>query len=135
GTATSLTASWNATSPAGDSYTFRVSTDTNFNGTISSSNTVSTSATASVPALTPNTTYYGQVNSVINGSSSPYSANVTTATLAVVPNTAVSTWTVNITSLTVTWTNGSNPASVTKYIVELSTVSGFGSGQTLSSTT
>src|SRR5205823_6652575 len=53
----------------------------------------------------------------------------------VVPTTVAGTWTVNITSLTVNWTNGANPANVTKYIVELSTVSGFGSGTTVSSTT
>jgi len=96
---------------------------------------VTTSATASVPALTPNTTYYGQVNSIINGSSSPYSAYVTTATLAVIPTTAVSTWTVNITSLTVSWQNGANPVDVTKYVVDLSTDSGFAPVATASSET
>lgn len=41
----------------------------------------------------------------------------------------------NITSLTVSWLNGTNPASVTKYTVELSTVNGFATGTTISSIT
>src|SRR5205814_9233647 len=42
---------------------------------------------------------------------------------------------VNYTSVTVNWLSGGNPASVTKHIVELSTVNGFGSGTNLTSTT
>ena len=76
------------------------------------------------------------VLAVVNGSTSSYSSYVTTATLADVPVTAASTWTaVNITSITVTWTRGNNPATVTLYTVQLSTVSNFVGGTTLSSTT
>jgi hypothetical protein len=35
----------------------------------------------------------------------------------------------------VAWSNGTNPASFTQYVVQLSTVSGFSSGTTLSSQT
>src|SRR5205814_4755583 len=100
------------------------------------SNTALTIATASVPALQVNTTYYGRVNSIINGSSSVWTSNVTTATLANIPATDVSTWTgVNYTSVTVNWLTGGNPSNVTKYIVQLSTVSDFLTGQLKSSTT
>jgi len=135
-TPTSLTATWNSTTPPGNSYTFQASTDTNFNGIITSSNTVLNIATASVPALSINTTYYGRVNSIVNGSSSDWTSYITTATLAVIPTTAVSTWTVYTTSLTVNWLNANgNPSNVTKYVVELSTDSGFAPVATMSSST
>src|SRR5205814_7932033 len=103
--------------------------------TITSSNTVVTIATTAA-TLQVNTTYYGHVNSIINGSSSVWTSNVTTATLANIPATDVSTWTgVNYTSVTVNWLTGGNPSNVTKYIVELSTVSDFLTGQLKSSTT
>lgn len=61
---------------------------------------------------------------------------MTTATLANIPATAVSTWTaVNYTSVTVNWLANSNPTNVTQYVVNLSTVNGFATGTTLSSTT
>lgn len=125
---TSLTAAWNLPSPAGETYTLQVSTDSNFNGTLISSVTKNLFATTITP-LEPNTTYYGQVKSINFGISSPWSNQVTTATLANIPLTAVSTWTaINYSSLTVTWQNNSNPLNVTQYVIELSTVQTFDSG-------
>src|SRR5207248_2990634 len=97
------------------------------------SNTSLTQGT--IGSLSVNTTYYGRVDSIISGSSSAWSAGLATATLANIPATAVSTWTVNITSITVAWTRNGNPSGITKYIVELSTENGFGAGITLTSTT
>lgn len=131
--ATSLTGTWDPSAPAGDSYTLQVSTDAGFGIVNGSSNTDSLSS--QVSGLLVNTTYYGRVNSIINGSSSVWSASNSTATLAVVPGAAGSSWTVHTTSLSVTWALGGNPVNVTKYVVELSTVSGLGSGTIFSSTT
>src|SRR5262249_9787806 len=130
----SLSAQWNPTIPAGDTYILRVSTSQADFFNPSSSATVNTNAT--IGSLSVNTTYYGDVASVINGSTSTYSGSVTTATLANVPGAVSSTWTyVGITSVTVTWANGGNPSAVTQYVVQLSTVSGFTSGTTMSATT
>ncbi len=130
-----LTGGWTASAPTGDSYTFQVSTASNFSGTITSSNTTLLIATTSA-SLSVNTTYYGRVNAIINGSSSPWSASVTTATLANQPASAASTWTaVNITSLTVNWLGNGNPAAVTQYAVQLTTVSDFLSGTLLNAET
>lgn len=87
GTSAGLTANWAASSPTGDSYTLQVSTDSGFNSAVTtSSNTVLTTST--ITGLSVNTTYYGRVNAVIYGSSSSWTSNVTTATLANIPATA-----------------------------------------------
>lgn len=134
-TTNTLSALWNVAVPAADSYSFQVSTASNFSGTIMSSNTAMLVATTTA-TLGINTTYYGRLNAIINGSSSAWTTTLTTSTLANDPATAVSTWTaVNITSITVTWTANSNPAGVTTYHVQLSTVSNFLSGTTFESNT
>jgi hypothetical protein len=131
---TSLTATWTAPVPAGQSYTLQVSTDNNFGVINGSVNTGLTNTTIS--ALSVNTTYYGRVNAIINGSSSTWTLAAATATLADIPVTVVSTWTeVNISSLTFAWDRGNNPASVTLYSVDLSTVSNFIGGTTLTNST
>lgn len=112
-TENSLTASWTPPTPPGDSYTLQVSTDNTFDPTVTfSSNTVLSNAT--IGSLSINTTYYAHVNAIISGSSSPWTAFVTTSTLANMPATAVSTWTVNTTSVTVAFTQNGNPSNVTK---------------------
>src|SRR5205814_3835406 len=119
-TTNNLTAAWNTSAPPGDSYTLQLSSANDFSILILSSNTVLTGAV--IGSLSVNTTYYGRVNSIISGSSSAWSPSVSTATLANIPATAVSTWTsVQFTSVTVNWLTGGNPSNVTKYIVELST--------------
>ncbi|MCG3204500.1 MAG: hypothetical protein KCHDKBKB_01215 [Elusimicrobia bacterium] len=130
-----LSARWDATLPPADSYTLWVSTAQNFTGTITSSGTALLIATTT-SNLSVNTTYYGQINALINGSSSPWSSYVTTATLANAPVSAASTWSaVGYTSATIAWFGNNNPDFVTRYMVELSTVSGFGSGDIISSAT
>src|SRR6185295_14941727 len=112
-----LTATWTASDPAGNTYTLRVSTDGNFSVINGSSNTALTAAT--IESLEVNTTYYGQVNSILNGGASAWTSYVTTATLASVPVSYSSTWTaVNISSLTVRWDKGTNPSDVTQYVVK-----------------
>jgi len=123
---TDLTASWTPPVPAGDSYLLEISTDSGSSPVAGSSNTVNTNAL--IPSLSPNTTYYGRVRTIINGSSSTWTSTVTTATLADIPATAGSTWTaVNVTSLTVAWNAGTNPVS-TLFEIEISTDSGFFGG-------
>jgi hypothetical protein len=132
-TLTSVTVAWDAPTPAGDSYTLQFSTFANFSLILASSNTVLTTATIS--GLSINTTYYARANSIVSGSSSGWTAYITTATLAQTPATVASTWTiVGISSLTVNWSGVSNPASVTAYRVEISSVAGLASN-VLSSTT
>jgi hypothetical protein len=96
-----------------------VSTDSQFNPIAGSSATVLTTAT--ITGLAVNTTYYLDVITRINGSSSTAFNSISTATLATVPLTLSSTWTVYVTSLTMSWSNGSNPSNTTRYVVELST--------------
>ncbi len=118
---TALSAAWDLPIYPGDTYTLQVSTDQNFRGTTTSSNTASLNATTP-SSLIPNTTYYGRVDTIIDGSSSPWTTNMATATLANIPAAPPLAWTaVNITSLTVTWNNNSNPVSVTRYVLDLST--------------
>src|SRR5262249_52216094 len=66
---------------------------------------------------------------------SAWSATVTTATLADIPATVVSTWTVYYTSLTVTWDKGNNPANVTRYVINVSTSVNFDGSLDQSSST
>ncbi len=122
-----LTGTWTPINPSADTYTLEVSTAIDFSGTLTSSTTIVPPSTVGLIApLLVNTTYYGQVKATINGGDSAWSASATTATLADVPATVVSTWTaVNFTSITVTWDKGTNPALVTHYEVRLGTASDF----------
>lgn len=120
GTAAALTATWSITDPAGDSYLLAVSSVSDFSSAVTSSSTALLIAT--VTALNANTTYYGRINGTKAGSTSNWSETVSTNTLASIPATAVSTWSaVGQTTATITWTAGLNPASVTRYVVEVST--------------
>ena len=69
---TSLTSAWNASVPAGESYTLQYSTRTDFAPVWGSSNTVLTTATIS--NLEVNTTYYARANAIIDGSSSAWTS-------------------------------------------------------------
>ena len=116
-------AAWNASDPAGDTYTVQVSTSQSDFANPVSSNTVNLNAV--LASLNVNTTYYGHVRSTYFGVDSVWSANVTTATLANQPASAASTWTaVNYTSVTVQWADNGNPAG-TLYTIELSSAAGF----------
>jgi hypothetical protein len=120
-TTTSLTSAWDPPAPVGNTYTLQVSTNNNFIPVAQSSNTAL--STATVGGLQVNTTYFAQVNAIIDGSSSVWTSYITTATLAQTPTTLVSTWTaVGISSLTVAWSGASNPANVTLFRVEISSV-------------
>jgi hypothetical protein len=134
-TTNSLSATWAASTPAGDSYNLGVSTDANFGGTLTSSNTANLFATTPL-TLSPNTTYYGHANAVVGGVSGAWSTPDSRATLANAPASAASTWTaVNFTSVTIAWSNNGNPLALTRYTVQLSTVANFGSGAILSDVT
>src|SRR5262249_19056214 len=79
-TSTGLTAAWDSSVPAGNTYTLQLSTsNSDFIPIAGSSNTALTTAT--INGLSVNTTYYSRVNSLINGSSSPFTSSIATATL------------------------------------------------------
>lgn len=134
----SLTGQWNPSlAPDATGYTLRLSTTSDFTGTVLTSVTVGVNAlTAGIAGLAVNTTYYGAVKSSYSSQDSIWGLTTATATLSTVPLTANTTWTnVFNSSLTVNWLPGDNPASVTQYTCQISTVSGFGSGTPISSTT
>ncbi len=130
----SATYSWGANTNPVDVTTYSVvlSTGSSFNsffGNVILSTTPSGSlptATA-VAGLIPNTTYFGYAAAINwNGAVSAYTALGSTATLAVLPATAVSTFSgVFISSLTVSWSAAGNPLTITSYTVTLSTASDF----------
>lgn len=84
--------------------------------------------TGTAPAgLVPNTTYFAYAAAVNgNGAVSAYTLLGSTATMAVLPATAVTTFSVvHISSLTVSWSAAGNPLSITTYTVQLSTAADF----------
>lgn len=84
--------------------------------------------TGTAPAgLVANTTYFAYAAAVnANGAVSAYTLLGSTATMAVLPLTAVTTFSaVHITSLTVSWSAAGNPLAITTYTVHLSTASDF----------
>lgn len=130
----SLTASWNAvTNPSAPTYTLQMSTASNFTGTVFSSVTAFTQGT--VIGLSVNIQYFARVKADYSGVGDFWTQNITSATLSVLPLSAASTWTVNTSSLSAVWARGDNPANFTSYTMDISTVNGFASGTTLSSTT
>ncbi|TPW21454.1 MAG: hypothetical protein FD126_674, partial [Elusimicrobia bacterium] len=114
---------WGANSnPSGTRYAAQLSTASNFSGTLTSSQTLGTSALFS--GLTANTTYYLRVKTLGHGgaetayavaaaSSTDANAPVTAAVSAVTPTTANLGWGAN-----------SNPSG-TRYTAQLSTASNF----------
>lgn len=77
--------------------------------------------------LVSNTTYFAYAAAVnSNGAVSAYTLLGSTATMAVLPATAVTTFSaVHISSLTVSWSAAGNPLSITTYTVQLSTAADF----------
>jgi|GEM_PF-1574990 len=123
-TTSGLTLGWTANgNPQGTTYVAELSRD-NF-VTISLS-----SATLNIPAaftgLTPNTTYTARIKAVnFAGDSGPYSIPiVSTATLAVPPESAVPPFSLTDSGLTALWLAGGNPPG-TLYEAEVSTRPGF----------
>ena len=82
---------------------------------------------ASLGTLAANTTYFAYAAAHhMSGGKTVFIAIGSTATLADVPGSAISTFTsVEASSMTVSWTAGFNPISITTYTVELSTASDF----------
>lgn len=132
-----LSVSWSIRdlTPPASNYHMEISSGANFSAPLSSSDTVGTAVSFS--GLAVNRWYYGRVRGTHDTfNPSPWSGIRSTATLAVTPVTVASTWTmVGLSSITFAWAAGDNPVTITQYVAHLSTVSGFGSGTTLSSTT
>ncbi|MBI4668608.1 MAG: fibronectin type III domain-containing protein, partial [Elusimicrobia bacterium] len=119
-----LVLSWTANgNPQNTTYVAEISRD-NFVTTPLSSTTLNTQAT--LTDLIPNTTYTARVKAVnFAGNSGPYSSPiVSTATLAVPPQSAVSSFTLTNDGLIVHWSAGGNPSG-TLYEAEVSTRSDF----------
>ena len=120
GTSSGLTFNWTANgNPQNTTYVAEISKD-NF-VSISLSSTTPT-IPAAFTGLTPNTTYTARVRAVnFSGNAGPYAASVvSTATLAVPPQSAVSSFTLTEAGLTVRWAAGDNPSG-TIYEAEVST--------------
>lgn len=84
--------------------------------------------TGTAPAgLVANTTYFAYAAAVNgNGAVSAYTLLGSTATMAVLPATAVTTFSaVHISSLTVRWSAAGSPLAITTYTVQLSTAADF----------
>ena len=119
-TSSGLAFSWTANgNPQNTAYVAEISKD-NFVSVSFSSTTLN--IPASFAGLIPNTTYTARVRAVnFSGSAGPY-ANpvVSTATLAVSPQSAVSSFTLTDGGLTMNWAAGDNPSG-TIYEAEVST--------------
>ncbi len=119
-TSSGLTFSWTANgNPQNTTYVAEISKD-NFVSVSLSSTTLN--IPAAFTGLTPNTTYTARVRAVnFSGSAGPYASPVvSTATLAVPPQSAVSSFTLTDGGLTVSWSAGDNPSG-TMYETEVST--------------
>lgn len=124
---TSATVQWGTNgNPNQTLYVVRMSSASNFSGTILSSTTYATPAI--VVDLTPNTSYYTDVKSVNHANISsdfiPLGSTVTKANIVDPAVTPVSP--INISSLTVNYSAGSpnNPGD-TRYLIQLSSFSDF----------
>ncbi|MFA5778861.1 MAG: DUF2341 domain-containing protein, partial [Elusimicrobiota bacterium] len=108
-------------------YIMRYSTDSNFTSAATTTTVWMAETSSATTNLTPNTTYYFSVkarDSVLNESN--WSSTFTRATLCNTPNNPA--WgTVFVTSITVTWGTGENPANPnnTVYVAQVSTASNF----------
>ncbi|MDE2293501.1 MAG: fibronectin type III domain-containing protein [Elusimicrobia bacterium] len=118
-----LSLSWSAgVDPAGTIFAAQVSTDAAFTAVAGSSATLAVSAT--VQALSPNTTYYARVQAVdFAGAGSAFDASVSTVTPAAAP-TGPSFDSVRATTATAVWSAAGNPAD-TRYVAQVSTASDF----------
>ncbi len=126
---TSITATWGLV-PGATGYTLVASLLPANPPVVAASSTTfgvaTTTATALLPPLTPNTSYFLFVQANGPLTSSAFAAYGATSTLAAAPATAASTFSaVTITSFTVSWNANGNPLSITTYTVQLSTASDF----------
>ena len=125
--ASSATVQWSANGNSTTTfYNVNLSTASDFSGTLLTANTLNLYATLS--GMNPNATYYAEVQAVSNdGAPTAFVSLGSTMTLASQPQVpAVAFTPVNVTSLTVVFSNGSpaNPAG-TLYDVQLSTDPAF----------
>ncbi|MFC1679517.1 fibronectin type III domain-containing protein, partial [Elusimicrobiota bacterium] len=127
----SITVNWSANgNPAGTRYLAEISLDSAFSPVLISSMTQEDSTHFGTDgegaALDPNATHYFRVRALSHsGFYTNYDSLGSTSTLALVPGDAVPAFSsVEITSITVEWVNGGNPAG-TFYIAEISVDSGF----------
>jgi hypothetical protein len=126
-----FTVNWNASNPlARTLYNLQISTAVDFSGSADiMQSTLPVSGNSFTPSgLSPNTTYYVQVEAVNNdGVSSAYTSLGSTATLPNAPLSAASTFSALTTNgFSVLWDDDGNPAGDTLYQIEASTASGFG---------
>ena len=114
-----FTANWSPNgNPQGTTYFAQLSTDPGFGSLITSSSTLDTSATYA--GLTPNTTYYSQVQAInMVGITTAFVALPPIVTLANAPGPNAFT-SITISQLQANWTANGNPAG-TIYTVILST--------------
>ncbi|MFH2201703.1 MAG: fibronectin type III domain-containing protein [Elusimicrobiota bacterium] len=129
----SVTANWAARPAAppestAQGYVLEAAINANFSGTVLSSATANVlSSTLTVSGIGANTTYYFRVGSLNHNGAANYTVLAATRTFSSAPGAADPTFTgVFVTSAALQWTSGGNPAG-TKYKVELSSVSDFGS--------
>ncbi|HBA59491.1 MAG TPA: hypothetical protein DCZ92_01440 [Elusimicrobia bacterium] len=123
-TSSGLAFNWTANgNPQNTTYLAEISKD-NFVSVSLSSTTLN--IPAAFTGLTPNTTYTARVRAInFSGSAGPYADTfVSTATLAVPPQSVVSSFTLTDNGLTVRWSAGDNPSG-TMYETEVSTRSDF----------
>ncbi|MFH1723972.1 MAG: S8 family serine peptidase [Elusimicrobiota bacterium] len=114
--------------PAGLEYLAQASPTSDFSGPVLSSGT--RNLFASFGSLPSNTTYYFRVNPVHG----PVAQLGSTSTLAAIPAAADPSFTdVFVTTMTVNWTDGGNPAG-TRYLAEVSSDSAFTAGVSSSDT-
>ncbi len=125
----SVTFQWGENgNPAGTKYQARASTSSTFGGGAAVLSTEwGAMVSTAIVALSPNTTYFFQVkarNDVFIETA--YVALGSTATLASIPATLVSTFSsVGVGSLTASWSANGNPLAITTYTVTVSSVAGF----------
>ena len=121
----SITANWGSNgNPAGTVYTVHSSTASNFSGIIATTATFSVSV-SSFP-LSPNTTYFFEVQASTGASASAFTNLGGACTLTNIPAQAPNSWlSVWITSASVSWLPNGNPLNITTYTVVLSTNSSY----------
>jgi len=123
---TYLSGWWGASTPPAENYIFQVAPTSNFDTGVVSSVTANLSGI--IAALSVNTSYYGRVSAVLNGSTGPWTQTIATATLANDPIPASNSWLmVEKTSATLAWQYNGNPF-YTVFSAEVSPDPSFNSG-------
>jgi hypothetical protein len=120
----SITFRWAGIGPTADRYVVQASSVSDYSVVASTSFSIVPSLSSTTASgLLPNTTYYFRAAAENCGGLGPWSATLaSTATLALLPAPAASTFTaVSIGSMTVSWLPGGNAVDVTTYTVVLTT--------------